>query len=300
MFFTLLVTFFLPALVSCQSYGNMTYNKLSYLMTFHDEDFDVDTSNLHNDYIESVITVPIITTIVLFLIFLIFELSLMFRCCCQCLRCMNHGKRPDDESSAAMFEWKEGVNKSKSFLTRSFYTSMVLCFIVTGGIIWSMQHFQKGTDNAIDATVELKDVAISLEDSGNALDIQGSQVLHLTQEAIPTCPEATAVETYAEEFEQYIAEYLDIVEPLPSNLEDLEDFLNEWSVGDVESGYVFGVYILFVVLTIPLLIAFCLKSKCCMKISLCCGLFFIHILLIAFCLYFIALVWNELIIYTYC
>jgi hypothetical protein len=159
-----------------------------------------------------------------------------------------------------------------------------------------MQHFSEGSDNAIQATSDLKDVSISLENSGLALNSQGDLVLNLTILAIPTCPAASDVETYALEFDTYINEYLDVIEPIPGDLQDLEDFLEEWtsdSDADVE-GYVFNVYLLFIVMTLPVLVSFCVKSKWSMRGSLCCGLFFIHLLLVAFCLYFIALVGGSL------
>lgn len=281
----------LPILVSCQSYGNVTYTKLSYLMKFHSEDFDVDTSDLHNDYITAVITMPIIATAVLFVGMIIFEFSLLFRCCCKCLRCMSHGESPARESISAVTLWTRDVSRSKTLLSRSFYLLVILCCVLSQGIIWSMQFFKEGSDNAIHATSDLKDVSISLEESGLALDVQGDQILNLTALAIPTCPEADVVEDYATDFEDYIESYLDIVGPLPDNLQDLEDFLSDWTEGDTDStGYVFGVYLLGVVVTLPLIVSFCIKSKCSMRGSLCGGVLFIHGLLVVFCLYFIALV----------
>jgi hypothetical protein len=268
----------------------MTYNKLSYLLTFHDEDFDVDTSDMQNDYIISVVTLPVVVTVVLFLGMLIFQLSLMGRSCCKCLQCLPE-ETPARDTINSVTAWTKKVSRSKKILTTSFYFLIVLCCILCQGIIWSMQSFKEGTDTAIEATSDLKDVAISLEDSGLSLDNQGSLILNLTVLAIPTCPEAAVVEGYAEDFETYIADYLDVVGPLPDNLQDLEDFLGDWTEGDADaSGYVFNVYLLFIVMTLPILVSFCVKSKWSMRGSLCCGLFFIHLLLVGFCLYFIALV----------
>lgn len=281
----------LPTLVQSQSYGNMTYNKLSYLMTFHSEDFDVDTSDPQNDYMKSVLFLPILITALLFFGMVVFLMSLLFRCCCKCMQCMSHGEEPSRDTITTVTAWTTKVSKSKGCLTKSFYFLIILCFILAQGIIWSMQNFKEGSDNAIEATSDLKDVTISLENSGLDLEMQGDLVLNLTRNAIPSCPEAAVVESYASDFDNYINDYLDIVGPLPDNLQDLEDFLNDWTAGDADaSGYVFSVYLLFVLMTLPIIIAFCVKSKWCMRGSICCGLFFIHILLVAFCLYFIALV----------
>lgn len=269
----------------------MTYNKLSYLMTFHDEEFDVDTSDPQNDYIKSVLILPIIVTVILFLGMLIFQLALLFRCCCKCMRCMSHGDLPNRESVGSVTLWTEQVTKKKVNLTRSFYFLIVLCCILTQGIIWSMQHFSEGSDNAIQATSDLKDISISLENSGIALDTQGDLILNLTVLATPSCPEASAVQSYAEDFETYVDAYMDVIGPIPDNLQDMEDFLNDWAVADASvTGYVFNVYLLFIAMTLPMLISFIIKSKCVMRGSLCCGLIYIHGLLVMFCLYFIALV----------
>ena len=286
----LLCAFLWPTLVTSQTYGNMTYDKLDFLLKFHDEDFDVDTSDLNNDYIKSVLTLPIVITVLLFLGILIFEFSWVCRCCCKCLRCMV-SDAPSRDTITSVTEWTDKVSKSKTFLTRSFYCLLLICCLFSQGIIWSMQHFKDGSDTAIQATGDLKDVAISLEDNGLALDAQGSMILNLTQLAIPTCSQAEVVEGYAEDFETYIADYLDVIGPLPDNLQDLEDFLNDWTEGDADaSGYVFNVYALFLLMTLPLLVSFCCKSKWSMRCSLCCGLCYIHVLLVFFCLYFIALV----------
>lgn len=260
------------------------------MIQFHSEDFDVDTSDLNNDYIKEVLTLPIVVTGVLFLGVLIFEFSLLCRCCCKCMRCMV-SESPGRDTITSVTLWTEEVTKSKTFLTRSFYCLLILCCLSSQGLIWSMQHFKEGSDTAIDSTGDLKDIAVSLENSGNTLDTQGEVILNLTQMAIPTCSEATEVESYAEDFETYIADYLDVVGPLPDNLQDLEDFLNDWTAGDADvTGYVFNVYVLFILMTLPLLLSFCCKSKWSMRFSLCCGLTFIHVLLLAFALYFIALV----------
>lgn len=301
--FPLLILILLPFTTS-QSYGNITYNRLGIVESIHQlprydqnfhrssNTFNIDTNDLHNEYTESVIVVPILLTCLIFVAFTLFELALCCRYCCACCSCIQH--RPDRESIGSMAIWTEKVTNSKVSLIRGFWILVFLSLIACQGDIPAAIFLMAGSQKGINSVDNLYDVAVELKNSGEYLENSGDTILDLTASAIPSCPEASYVQTYADDFETYVTDYQDIINPIPNDLNTLEDFIHAYAVKVVTIS-IWSTYAVVLVTLLVIVLSYRSRSRILVKVSIGWGTIVLHTLLVVWCLSMIAMVFPLII-----
>ena len=297
MFFYLLLSYL--SLISSQTYGNLTYNVLGIVKTIHSfphinskfqkisNHFNIDRNDLNNEYSQSVLTLPILFTCLLFVSFTIFELSLCCRVCCTCCRCLD--SEPIRASINSMALWTEKVTKSKVSLIRSFWIFVLFSLIACQGIIFSGIYLINGFQHSIDSANNLYDLSINLEDSGYNLDTSGNIALNLVTQSIPTCPEAKFVQPYANDFNTYVTDYLNIIQPIPNDLTTMKDFLKKYGK-HIASIAIWVTYAAVLTSILFIIFSYLSKNRIAVKVSIGWGTLIIHCILVFWCIFFIALV----------
>jgi hypothetical protein len=282
-----------------QSYGNVTYYPRGIVKNVHNlphinknfertnNNFDIDPDDLQNEYAESVIVLPIIFTCIILIGFTIFELALCCRLCCPCCRCIDNG--PTRTSIHSMALWTEKVTNSRVSLIRAFWIFALLAFLAGQGIIAASVFFINGSQDGINSANDLYDIALSLKDSGEDLEDSGEIILNLTARAIPTCPEASYVQTYADDFDEYVSDYQSIIDPIPNDLNHLEEFLHTYGV-QVASIGVWSTFSAIQLCLVLLVGTYLYKSKAVMKVAIAWTAVILHILVIGWCLCLITMV----------
>jgi hypothetical protein len=285
-----------------QSYGNMTYTPLGIIKKVHNlphlnsnfertnNNFNIDPNDLQNEYFESLLVLPIIFTSLIFIAFSIFGLALCCRVCCPCCRCVDSG--PLRTSIHSMALWTEKVTNSRVSLIRAFWSFVCLSFLACQGIIAAGIFFLMGSSRGIDSANNLYDIAIVLKDSGEDLEVSGEIILNLTARAIPTCPEASYVQNYADDFDQYVTDYQDIIDPIPNDLNHLEDFLHTYGI-EVASIAVWSTYSIVSLCLIAIVVTYLFKNKVAMKVSIASTNIILHALLFGWCLCMISMVGDP-------
>lgn len=297
--YLIIILFSYFSLIISQSYGNLTYSVLGIVKSIHklphldsnlkeiSNNFNIERNQLHNDYTESVIVFPILLTCLLFISFSLFELSLCCRVCFSCCRCLDTIPIRDSINSMAL--WTEKVTKSRISLVRGFWCFAFLSLLACQGIIFSGIFLINGSNRGIDSANNLYDIAIDLEDSGENLDTSGNLVLDLTAQAVPTCPEANYVQNYADDFSTYVADYMSIIQPIPNDLNKMEDFLKEYGLS-VASISIWATYSGVFVSIIFIILAYLSRNKLAVKISIGWGAIILHCILVFWCIFMIAMV----------
>lgn len=298
-FFFFLIFFNYFNFLISQSYNNLTYEVLDIVKTIHSfphinsnfqkesNHFNIEINNLKNNYTESVVFLPILLTCLFFISFLLFQLSLCCRVCLPCCRCINN--EPLRTSINSMALWTEKVTKSRISLTRAFWVFVFLTLIACQGIIFTGIYLIKGGQQGIDSANNLYDIATDLQDSGENLDTSGNIVLDLASQSIPTCPQASYVQSYADDFNTYVSDYMDIIDPIPNDLNKMEDFLKTYGLS-VATISVWSTYAAVIVSVVFIVIAYLSKNRVAVKFSIAWGLIIIHCILIFWCIFMIATV----------
>jgi hypothetical protein len=297
-FHLLLLTSFLPVATS-QSYGNNTYHAISIVKSIHllprftqqfhrtSNDFDIDTSDFQNEYTESVIMLPIVLASLIFIAFTLFELALCCRYCCPCCRCVE--SEPERSSIHSMAIWTNKVTTSRVSLVRAFWVFVILSFLACQGIIVGGIFILTGSHRGMESADDLYDIAMGLKHSGFDLENSGETILNLTAKAIPTCPEASYVQDYADDFDVYVSEYQDIINPIPNDLNTLEDFLDTYGV-DVVSISIWSTYSCVMLTLLAIVITYRSRNRYAVKVSIGWGAIILHTLLAGWCLCMITMV----------
>ena len=285
--------------MSAQSYGNASYSELQIVKAFHliphlnsdysqsSKQFDIDTSDINNEYAESVIVLPITITVALFIALCIFELALCFRVCCKCCTCMDDG--PARNSMGSVARWTANIAHSRDNLSIFCALFGLLTAVCCSGVVWAAFFVMDGNDNSIDATHSLQQTTGSLETSGDNLEYYGYVVYNLSTLAIPSCPQAEVVQESTVTYLNYVEEYNDLIGPIPHELNTLEDFLKKWGEDTAES-VIWNSYGIYLLLLVIMSIAFACKSKTTARVALGLGLVIEHLTLVLFCIMMIVLV----------
>ena len=270
-FLLLCFSLILPSL--SQNYGNATYNRLPLVSQFHTEDFDVDTGNLVNSYMEEIITIPYTVGFWFFIMLVVFQISLCCRWCCDCCRCIKQSGT-SRESLESFTKWARSIKNSRTRLIGSFFFLVTACFIFIPGFLVCRAYFAKGADEVLDASDVLYDLTIQLEDSGDDLVYLGDVVINTTLLAIPTCPEADIILNHTDSYLNSVADYNDIIDPIPGNLNDLRKFADD-GTNRIDGGLwtLVSIYSLVCLINV---ISFCLRKRVMMRVSLGLGLFLLY------------------------
>jgi hypothetical protein len=310
-----MIEFLVPLLVTYisvadgQSYGNVTYDELRLVKEFHliphfdsnfkscSKKFDLDPNAINNEYAESVIVLPIVITSVIFLGFCIFELSLCCRLCCKCCTCLESGGEPSRNSITTISAWTYKIANSRDDLKIIFFVFIGLTFWTVSFVIWAFVYIMFGNDKSIDATNNLQDTTSSLENSGNILANYGQAVYNLSTLAIPSCSEAAIVQSSSLIYLDYVDDYNTIIDPIPGDLNNLEDFLHDWGEKTAES-VVWNAYAVYLLLLAFMLVAYWFKNKGLARVALGCTIAVSHITLVLFCLLMIALVGYAICVFV--
>lgn len=282
-----------------QSYGNVTYHALGIVKSIHllprfnqqlqrtSNNFNIDTSDFQNEYTESVIMLPIVLTALIFIAFTLFELALCCRYCFSCCRCVE--SEPERSSIHSMAIWTNKVTTSRVALVRAFWVFVSLSFLACQGFIAGAIFVFSGSHRGMESADDLYDIAIRLKDSGLYLENSGEIILNLTAEAIPTCPEASYVQDYADDFDVYVSEYQDIINPIPNDVDTLNDFLDNY--GDyVVSIAVWSTYSCVMLTLLAIVITYSSRNRLAVKVSIGWSAIVLHILLTVWCLCMITMV----------
>eukprot|EP00602_Paraphysomonas_sp_CaronLab_P000092 CAMPEP_0185029090 /NCGR_PEP_ID=MMETSP1103-20130426/15190_1 /TAXON_ID=36769 /ORGANISM="Paraphysomonas bandaiensis, Strain Caron Lab Isolate" /LENGTH=504 /DNA_ID=CAMNT_0027563707 /DNA_START=1 /DNA_END=1512 /DNA_ORIENTATION=- len=300
-YLTLYTSFALPLLAAAQSYGNITYDPLTIVRGVHNvphldrnlqpssKDFDIDLDISGNTYEESVLVLPILFTCILFLGFTMFELCLCCRMCCKTCRCLEDQGAPLRNTITTLSKWNAAVASSRGSLIRQFFAFAILTLIACQGMLWCSHYYVQGASRSVDAVDALKDTSVNLENSGDYLENSGDIIISLVTDSLPSCPEASDILEYTDDYEQYIEDYNDIIEPIPGDLDDLEAFMRKYGVVYVRRAvwFVYGAFLAFVV---AFLCVYTTKSKTLMRIIIAVGLILLHVLLILWCLFAITMI----------
>jgi hypothetical protein len=298
-YFPSYVLFSLIPMASGQSYGNITYHALGIVKSIHllprfnqqfyrsSNDFDIDTSDLQNEYTESVIMLPIVLASLIFIAFTLFELALCCRYCCPCCRCVETS--PERSSIHSMAIWTNKVTSSRLSLVRAFWVFAFLAFLACQGIIAGAIFIFSGSHRGIESADDLYHIAIGLKHSGEYLENSGDLILNLTAKAIPTCPEASFVQDYADDFDVYVSEYQDIINPIPNDLNKMEDFLHTYGL-QIVSISIWVTYSCVMMTLLAIVITYRTRNRSAVKVSIGWGAVILHVLLVGWCLCMITMV----------
>lgn len=269
----LLFSFSILFLTQAQNYGNATYDRLSLVGQFHTRDFNLDTGNIFNSYMDGIIRIPTTVGFWFFILLLIFEISLCCRWCCNCCRCIKQLDSSRD-SVEVFTKWARSIKNSRSRLIGSFFFLVACCFVFPFGFLVCRAYFAKGTDDVLDASDVLYDLTIQLEDSGDDLVYLGDAIINTTLLAIPTCPEADIILNHTDVYVTSVADYNDIIDPIPGNINDLRKFSDD-ATNNIDGG-LWSLVTIFMMVCFINILSFCLRKRVMMRFSLALGLFLIH------------------------
>lgn len=272
------VVFSCVSLIDAQTYGNATYNRLPVVSQFHTEDFDVNIDNILNSYMEEIINIPYKCACIFFAAILIFEIALCCRWCCDCCRCVN-AYDSTLETISQFMTWAASVKKSRNRLSYCYFVSIALNLLILYGFLACRYFMLEGNDVLVSSVNELYELTIDLENSGDDLIYLGDVVINTTELASQTCPEASVILNNTDFYLDSLAEYNEIIDPIPGNLHDLRNFSEEG--GENIAGGMYSLLSVFFILCVFNLSSYLLRKRTMMRVSLGVELVVIHVTLAA-------------------
>jgi hypothetical protein len=155
-----------------------------------------------------------------------------------------------------------------------FFIFVGMCAISCSGFLFCRSVFIKGGEKMLDSADVLYDLTIELEDSGDDLMHSGILVINATLLAIPTCPDATVIFNYTEIYLDSVAEYNDIIDPIPGNINDLRQF-SENGNENIQIG-IWLLWCIFITVCFFNILAFCLRKRVMMRVTLGLGIVLLY------------------------
>lgn len=278
----------------CQSYGNQSYAavasvdwvqalpRLDAKLSSSSKEFDIDRTELRNEYTTSVIVFPCLLVCVCLLV------MVMMTCCwCSALRSTrNSYNNIDGEASVKEHTQQQGRLKQ---YTCTLYLYLLLFLLSCQGLVLVIFKAQSGTVTSIAAIDTLHETALDLQSGGINLDLSGNLTFASVEQAIPVCPTASPILEYQLDYQASINSYLELIDPVPSASTDLQDFLEEWGSHKMSRGILL-IYIISIILTFPIVVGQCVKFSSLLRFSIIVGYLMLLGLLASWCLFLIGLV----------
>lgn len=273
--------------VACQSYGNNSYSavaavnyvrhlpRLSPSLGKTSKDFNIDQSDLRNEYTSSLIVFPVLLV------------SLLFAAMSIWLFCWIKSRPKGDVDG----DIKQHIQQNSILKRRQcqFFTFLILFILACHGLLFAMSFALDAADTSKTASDFLLNVSVELHTGGQDLDTAGDSSFSLVQMALPACPAAYRVMDYQPQYHSKVQAYLDLISPIPGKSKDFQDFLDEWGEKGVTQ-IVLVIYIISIIITLPILVSLLLKKSNLLFISVSMGFLVLLGLIVVWCLVLIGLV----------
>ena len=229
--------------------------------SFADVSLSANTSAM-SSYLIGLVSLPVIIIIVGIVSIIIFQVLLIFRCCCRCLVC---GPREDDIATAP-----EKVIKSRnrvvwSFKIFVFVMVVVNCLLFVGNN--GKTGFQTGITNIIKAVGQLSDIVTTMlgatsdmKSNVDALNIDVIGVLQQTSCAQQTAGMLASASSAFSSLSSALSSIVSMLSPLPDQMDSLVT-----SIKDYNKVYIkyetYALFAFFMLLAIIFYIGYTCASK---------------------------------------
>ena len=286
------LTLIILPIISSQSYGNLSYSAvfsvgyIQYLPRLNShlgpasKEFSADTSNLRNDYSTAVTVFPILTASLLFT-------AMALRVCCwQCCK-------PAIDVDGDIKQQIEQTSLVKQQQCQS-YLFFVLFVVCCQGLLLVISYVHGGTETSIIALDNLRDIAVDLQTGGEGLDLSGNITFAAIQRSLPACPLSASLMEHQPEYQTSVEAYLGLISPVPGTVADLQVFLDVWGQNTLTQAML-TIYIVSVLMAVALLTALVRRRNKLLCWTVIVGYLLLAGMLIAWCLFLIALVSDPFI-----
>ena len=197
-------------------------------------DYSSSTADIRsNTYGESVVVLPALIGALGILSLAIFFLTLCFRCCWK-KRC---GCAPDESSLKTatkedLESWTHRETTRRDAAKRWFVVFIVLTALVIHAAMYGNAEISTATTSGISEISFFKDTFQALEDQGNTMSDLGLDISSEFAAAQISCPavSATSYQTYIDEYNTAVNDYLNTVSPIAPKMEGLSNMADTYGV----------------------------------------------------------------------
>lgn len=179
-----------------------------------------------NEYLLSVTTVPASIFYFLFLVMLLFFVVMCCRCCVKWCTCAPNYDVEHITDPAVMKHYFNSVNS----LSRLFVIVVVVVVIADQLIFLGSHHLDRGYNMGQDALNFFYNIFDELATLGTSLEQDGVDIANSADiAAATTCPQAASMDSYIDTYNYDISNYMDLVNPMTSKVNDYHDILEDYA-----------------------------------------------------------------------
>ena len=217
-----------------------------------DNDFNITYDSQWNDYSRSLLPVPIICGALGMFAVVILSIFLFSRICCKCCRCLP--------------EFGHDAKERSRYLGYGALFFLILVILTNQIVLFGNRYLNEGVSTSQDSVDFLHDLTQTLSNQGNSLLTDGDSLENHLDEAATTCPPASSLADGVSEFDGYVNDYLEYVDPIPGRCNDANDAIDDWT--NYKDSSVWVVYAVFWIVPVVFAVGYWWRQKCTVQIGI--------------------------------